>query len=283
MWIWLIIGLVLVVLLLDRVIERMYAYEVKPPRRTPAKYDIPFENLRLPLENGQTLAAWWIPGRADAPALVLVHGWGRNRERMQRYIQHLHPLGYNLLAFDARAHGESDPTPHPTIWTFTEDTRAAIRWLETQHPNMPIGIIGLSIGGGAAINAASQLPQVRAVVTVGAVGHPGQLMDQQMAEHHLPAILRRALLTFMRWRYGLDFKTIAPVNNIQRVSAQCLLIHGMQDDVVPLAQVQALLDNAPAGRAERWLVPEKGHSDCCTHPDFWPRVDAFLQRHLPAV
>ena len=108
-------------------------------------------------------------------------------------------------------------------------------------------------------------------------------MDAQMGDHGLPAPLRRLLLGFMRWRYGLDFERIAPVNNIRRATAAFLLIHGQEDDVVPLAHAQALLENAPAGRASLWLVPGKGHSDCCTHPEFWERVLAFLRENLAAA
>ncbi len=277
-WLWLLAGLILGLLLIDRLMERMYAYKITSPRRTPADDDIPFEEVRLPLESGESLAAWWIPGQTGRPTLVLVHGWSRNRERMLRHIRQLHAQGYHLLAFDARNHGDSDRIPHPTVWTFTEDTCAAVRYLENQQPQaaQQIGILGLSIGGGAAINAAGLCPQIRAVVTVGAIGHPIDTMRWEMEKKGLPDFIIRFLFAFMQWRYRIDLDAIAPVNHIGQAAAQFLIIHGERDETVSLEQARQLQQAAPPGQSTLWIVPGKGHSNCCTHPEFWPRVHGFL-------
>ncbi len=278
-WFWFAAGFVLLALLIDKGIERMYAYPIVPPRRTPAQYDIPYEEVRIPSEDGGQLAAWWIPGEAGKPALVLIHGWSRNRERLLPHIRQLHALGYHLLAFDARNHGASTPLNPPNVWSFTEDACAAIRWLEREHPTAArqLGVLGLSIGGGAAINAAALCPQIRAVITVGAIGHPVATMRWEMEKHHLPDFLIRLVLAYTQWRYRLDFDKIAPVNHVGQVKGRILLIHGDQDETVALQQAHNLHTAAPPERCMLWVVPGKGHSNCCTHPEFWPRVTDFLQ------
>ncbi len=265
----------------DVLVRRMYAYESPSPSKTPADYGIPYEKVRIPASRGGSLAGWWIPGEEGAPTLILVHGWSRNAQRMMPYIRALHPLGYNLLAFDARNHGDSSPYPRPTVYSFAEDALSAVHFVQGEKPQAArqLGIIGLSIGGGGAVNAAAMDGNIACVVAVGAVAHPIWTMLPEFRKRGIPEGIARALFKFMEWRYGLNFERIAPVNNIASARARFLLIHGDEDKTIPLEHGKRMYAAAPAGQAELWVVPGKGHSNCHTHPDFWPRVTAFLETH----
>jgi len=281
--IWILAIIVLLIFALDQLVERMYRYEKKTSQITPQKYDIPFEEILIPAKDGGQLHGWWIPSRADAPTLILIHGWGRNLSRTINYIRALHPLGYNLLAIDARNHGESSPIAHPTVGTFSEDALAVVDFISNSDlvSSREIGIIGLSIGGGAAINAAGWDKRVKSVVTIGALSHPKEVMNLEFQKRNIPAFIASFLFGYMKLRFGINFEKIAPVNNIPHADAHILLIHGEQDETIPLAQGQALAAAGNAEKSQLWIVPEKGHSDCDSHPQFWEKVGAFLQATLP--
>ena len=281
-FLWIIISIVIFALLLDRGIEKMYAYKIKPHRNTPAKFEIPFEEIQIPTKDGGSLYGWWILAKPDAPTLILIHGWGRNVERMMVYISDLHPQGYNLLAFDARNHGSSTLMPHPTtVGTFTEDILDAVSYLRASEKvaSSEIGLVGLSIGGGASIAAAGQDERIQAVVTIGALSHPIKVMRAQFEERHIPQFVGSFLFTYMRLRYGLDFNKIAPINHIPNAKAEIFLIHGENDETIPLDQADDFLAANPE-KTQLWVVPEKGHSDCHFHPEFWERVNAFLEKSI---
>lgn len=280
---WILLALILLILLLDKLIERMYSYEKKPHRVTPDKYQIAFDEVHIPGAKSSQLYGWWIPASPDAPTLILIHGWGRNLSRMMPYIQALHPLGYNLLAFDARNHGSSSPEKHPTVGTFSEDALAALDFLATSDlvSSPAIGILGLSIGGGAAINAAGLDERVKSVITVGALSHPKEVMKLEFQKRSIPDFIPWLLFGYMRLRFRLNFDKIAPINNIPNASAQILLIHGDEDETIPLAQGQALAKASAVQKTQLWIVAGKGHSNCNTHPEFWEKVEAFLEKSLP--
>ena len=75
--------------------------------------------------------------------------------------------------------------------------------------------------------------------------------------------------------------TIAPVNNIPNDEAEIFIIHGYDDETVPLQQGRALEAAGKKEKTHLWIVPGKGHSDCDTHPQFWEQVSTFLHRTLP--
>ena len=275
---------VLLLVLLDAIIARMYRNPKRSHHITPEKYDIQFEEIHFPVGKNGRLYGWWIPTTPTAPTLILVHGWGRNLSRMLPYIREFHPLGYNLLAFDARNHGSSTPIKTPTVWTFTQDTCAAVNFIAESRlaSSQKIGAIGLSIGGGAVINAAALDERIRTVITVGAISHPIEVMKLGFQEKHIPYIpFGWLLFKYMRYRFGLDFDKIAPVNHIHSTHADILLVHGEQDSTVPLVQGKALLDAGNPETTHLWVVPAKGHSDCHTNPHFWEKTGSFLQETLP--
>lgn len=282
-FIWLLVILALLIFLLDKLVERMYRYEKTSSQITPQEYDISFDKIYIPAKNGARLYGWWIPASPHAPTLILIHGWGRNLSRMLPYIRALHSLGYNLLAFDARSHGDSSPVSHPTVGTFSEDALAVVDFISRSDlvSSRRIGILGLSIGGGAAINTAGWDRRVKSVVTIGALSHPREVMNIEFHRRNIPTFIASFLFGYMRLRFGINFDKIAPVNNIPRAEADILLIHGDEDETIPFTQGQSLAGAGNPEKARLWIVPGKGHSDCDTHPQFWERVGAFLQATLP--
>jgi len=254
-----------------------------PHRKTPDAYDIDFEEISIPATDGGSLYAWWIPGDPKQPALVLVHGWNGNLGRFMRFIRKLNFTGYNLLAFDARGHGSSSDLRYPTVWTFTEDTLAAVRYLrETKHPGwQSIGLIGHSIGGGAVINSAAQDEGILAAATIGAFTHPIAVMRADLRKRHIP-YFPFAWLFFQYYRVvnGVNFDRIAPVNNISSAKGAILLIHGKKDEQVPFAQAEELASAARTKKVELWALEDHGHNDCHQHPRFWDKMITFFNQNV---
>ncbi len=284
-FLWILIISISAIFLLDRLIERMYRYKIEPHQVTPDKYGLAFTEIHIHAARDAQLYGWWIPTSPDTPTLILVHGWSRNLASMMPYIQALHPMGYNLLAFDARNHGSSALIKHPTVGTFSEDILSALDFVIRSDwaSNKGIGIVGLSIGGGAAINVAGWDDRVKSVIAVGAISHPTEVMKLEFQKRKIPDLIPWLLFQYMRFRFGMDFERIAPVNNITHAHADILLIHGAEDATVPLAQGQELAAAGDAERTHLWIVPGKGHSNCNAHPQFWEKVHAFLQETLPVL
>ncbi|MCF7823285.1 MAG: alpha/beta fold hydrolase [Candidatus Marinimicrobia bacterium] len=268
------------------IIPQMYALKLTPHEETPEKFGFAFEEVHFPTKNDRSLYGWWIPADTEMeqrPTLILVHGWKRNLGRMLRYIEHLHPLNYNLLAFDARHHGSSDEDGHGSMYKFGQDVKSAVDYVKTRSIDLDrIGVIGLSIGGAGSIYAASLEPAIKAVATVGAPAHPVDVMRRDFQKKHFPAIFIWYVLRMIESRIGISYEEFAPVNNIARARAAFLIIHGEMDKVVLPSQGEKLKQAARENQCECWSIPNYGHSNCHHHKDFWERVHRFFQEKLPA-
>jgi uncharacterized protein len=135
--------------------------------KTPAAVAIPFDPIRFDAaETGHPrLAGWWIPASAsDRPTVLFLHGSTGSLSNSLLTVDLLHRADLNILAFDYRGYGESDP-PHPTEARMNEDAAAALNYLlNTRH--IPVASIipyGQGLGAVLAanlINTHADLPAV---------------------------------------------------------------------------------------------------------------------------
>lgn len=279
------LSLLIIIGLLLILMTKMYTNKFEAHIKTPGDYLIPFESVRYLTKNKKMLYGWWIPAPKEkvntASTIILVHGWNRNVGRMMPYIKQLHPAGFNLLVFDSRNHGSSDPDEFSSMPKFAEDIIASINYLEKKIKiNIEsLGLIGLSMGGAASIFAASKDQRIKKVITVGAFAHPAVVMKREIQKKHIPYFpVIWMFFKYVQYKIGSSFEEIAPINNIGKVKAKILLIHGEDDDVVLVEDAQSMEKAGNHEKIELWTVPSKGHSDCHEETDFWNRVKDFLKQ-----
>ena len=219
---------------------------------------LPWREVRLPTVNGKHLFGWFIPAGERAPALVVMHGWGGNAGMMLPLAAPLHEHGYALLLVDARCHGQSDDDSFASLPRFAEDIDAALAWLAGQ-PEVDaarLGVIGHSVGAGAALLAASRRRDLRAVVSLAAFAHPAGMMRRWLASKRIPHWpLGAYILAYVQRVIGYRFDDIAPCHTIARVTCPVLLVHGLEDDTVPVDEARQIHAARSSDAVELLLVP----------------------------
>ncbi|MEL8056134.1 MAG: bifunctional alpha/beta hydrolase/OsmC family protein, partial [Pseudomonadota bacterium] len=99
-----------------------------------------------------------------------------------RIARYLTDHGIGVLRFDFTGLGESDGDFAGTGFsTNVQDLIDAVRWMDSQARSVTL-MIGHSLGGAASVVAASKLPDVRAVATVGAPSDAEHVIDQFSAD-----------------------------------------------------------------------------------------------------
>lgn len=89
-------------------------------------------------------------GRADAPAVILLHGGGQTRHSWSWAVDHLLAAGFQVVNYDARGHGESDWSPEGA---YQLSDRAEDLATVTASLGVPFVLVGASLGGATSIVA----------------------------------------------------------------------------------------------------------------------------------
>jgi pimeloyl-ACP methyl ester carboxylesterase len=113
----------------------------------------PKTNLEV-RRSDHTTIRYTASGPAGGPTLVLIHGWGCNRNDFDAVTDHL-PEDCRVLAIDLAEHGESRSTRE--VWTMEEFARDVAAVLEAESVTSAV-VAGHSLGGAVAVETARLLP-----------------------------------------------------------------------------------------------------------------------------
>lgn len=205
------------------------------------------------------------------PVIILLHGYGGDKEDMMEAARPLAELGYAAVAIDAQYHGERkregrnmySADTEETIQAFIQtviDVRRLIDHLETRTDldGGRIGLVGASMGGLLGPIAAGV--EERIDVPVFMVG--GGNMRILVGESNLSQVkeIRRELKETGRTieQVAAELECIDPINFVGLISPRPLLmINGLKDDIVPVASNRALY--AEAKRPKKIIWYDTGH------------------------
>ena len=110
---------------------------------------MPFARVTFAATDGQRVAAWWIPARADAsratatPTVLLCHGFIADKAQDLNLARDLVPGGFNVLAIDLRGHGESGGQVVGFGHAERCDVLGEVRWLRETRPDACRRVFGV--------------------------------------------------------------------------------------------------------------------------------------------
>ncbi|MCK5519699.1 MAG: alpha/beta fold hydrolase [Candidatus Marinimicrobia bacterium] len=278
-----IVGLTVILLL---IISRIFLHLIsKNPhhknKNTPESIGLSYKDLSIPTENNKNLHAWYIENINPAPAMVLImHGWGRNGERMLDCANELYQEGYDILLPDARNHGDSDKDFYSSIKQFRDDILKSVDYAGSKllKDKQKLFILGHSIGGAASILAAGKSDKVSALVTSGAFSDPETMIKFSLGQFNVPYFpIIYVLLKYIQYRLKTKFEFIRPEAVISQVNIPCLLVHGSKDSVVPVSEFKRLKNACP--KCNTLLIDSAGHSNLRKYPEFFPGIKSFFRNN----
>lgn len=232
----------------------------------------------------------WLAGRYyENPGshrwVILVHGYHGSSVNMTGYAQRYYDAGYQVLAPDLRACGNSEGTYVGMGWLDRTDILNWIDCVLQWDPQAQIVLHGISMGAAAIMMAAGeQTPDaVRAFVEDCGYTSVWDVFASEMKKRlHLPAFpLLYTADAVARLRAGYGFYEASALKQVARCEKPMLFIHGNQDELVPFSMMQALYDAKP-GENKRMLVAAgagHGQSALLLGEEYWAQVFAFLEQY----
>jgi alpha-beta hydrolase superfamily lysophospholipase len=263
-----------------------------PPVWTPDRVGLAYEDVEIPSTDGLRLPGWYLPaGPAERPGIVLVHGWESARDRTIPHAQVLHAAGFHVLTFDVRGNGDNGPEALPmSVGEYAADARAAVAELRRRPEVTRIGLLGHSMGAAGALVAAAEDDDVAAVIAVSAPADPYRLTRQtfRLARLPIPAPIAWPLAwlttrVFLRPR-GHTVRSVSATWAVRAIDRPVLLMHGSEDGVVPITDLDRLAAARRAARpdavTETLLVEGGRHSWLYEFPAYRAAVARFFTQHL---
>ncbi len=114
----------------------------------------------------------WLPNNAPVAALAIVHGLGEHSERYNHVGGYFAERGYAVFAVDLRGHGRSQgKRGHINHFDeYLDDAQSLVNYTQSQAPNLPLFLLGHSMGGLISLTYALKRPQGLAAVIASGPG-----------------------------------------------------------------------------------------------------------------
>ena len=171
--------------------------------------------------------------------------------------------GFITFIFNFRGSGQSQGNFDLSGWT--QDLKAAIDFLYSfdEVKKSKLAVIGSSGGAAVSICVAASDPRISSVVTLACPANfdfmPRDKGQELIAYFRKIGVIRDTSFpaSIEDWLEG--FNTVSPLRYIHHISPRpLLLIHGDQDNTVPVAHAHKLYEQAKDPR-ELVIIPGAGH------------------------
>jgi alpha-beta hydrolase superfamily lysophospholipase len=236
---------------------------LRRPRQTPSDLGLAWEPLEARTADGLRLTGWLIEPPRPRATVALFHGARLTRDSILGRCVALVAAGYRCVAFDHRAHGESDGRRTSFGYHEAADVQAVRGLIAARWPGQPCAALGISMGAAALCYAARQTPTWNAVILEGLYHDIASAFQNRIGSRY-PLWFRRfqpGVIWITERRLGIRLAELAPVEHIAHLApAPVLLLTGSDDLHAPPEDARRLFERYPGPR-QLWLVPGAAHRD----------------------
>ncbi|MDT7043802.1 alpha/beta hydrolase [Candidatus Nitronereus thalassa] len=225
--------------------------------------------LRLEHSGGHTSAILMEPGDDATSIVILGHGFLSNKDSRTnlRLTELLTSKGLSTLRFDWIGMGDSGGR-------FAEITLSAcctqLNYLINDMKNRgyrDIGLIGSSFGGLVAILVAADHPELFALGLKCPVPDFPEMLECEFGQqgieewkrtNTIPNVTGGSEPIALDFAFHEDCCQYNAYEQAAKISTPCVIVHGEQDELVPIHQIHRLVESLPGEKNLR-LLPEANH------------------------
>lgn len=227
---------------------------IRETQRTPdlmEAYDH-WEKISYTIEtrNGYELKAYYLPiekhNNLDVNRFVIIaHGYTYTHHGGIKYASIMKELGYNVILYDERFHGESGGNNCSLGYYESQDLEDVITDTFVRFgSSLYLGTYGESMGGATVIMEQANDPRLKFVIADSSFSDLTDLVAYLIKRRvHLPKwpILGIANM-FFKLATKKYFKDISPIDAIKKATVPVLLLHGSSDEFIPPIHSQKLYE-----------------------------------------
>lgn len=220
---------------------------------------------------GWRCRAW----RRRIGTVVYLHGVADNRGSAVGTVERFVRRGFDVVAYDSRAHGGSGGDACTYGFFEKRDLR---RVLDTVAPG-PIVLVGTSLGAAVALQEAAIDSRVTAVVAAETFSDLRTVVAERAPFFFSPGVIGQAFRVAEQ-QAGFRVDDVSPVRAAATIAVPVLLLHGADDVDTPPDHSRRVLA-ALRGATRLILVPGARHNESL-RGDVWTEIERWIDDAIQA-
>ena len=219
---------------------------------SPKNHKYSYDEFYFKSSQEALLRGWLFKAQGPSQGVVVVaNGMKYNMSSRFQEWTWLLEKGYDLFIFDYRGYGES--RGEVDMFGFVDDVTSAIAYAHMLNPELPIVVVGQSMGGSFVIDAVAKKPYPYVKLLV---------IDSTMTGFALAAkdiIKAHVLLWPLIWLPDtMTLEGVDAIDFVDKTETPTLFMVGLQDEIIPPSHSANLFVKAKEPKA-LWIVEDAKH------------------------
>ena len=232
----------------------------------PENYGLTGRKISVTTRDSLQLSAWFLPAQGDSVrgTVIMLHGIGSCKETQFSRAKILAGNGFNSVALDLRAHGESEGEYCTFGFYEKNDIATVVDTIQRLTNGKPVGIWGASLGGAVALQAMGADRRI----AFGIIESTFDEFEKVAVEYGADMMLgfrSKWLTDRVIGKSGdiarFDPQQVKPVVSAAEINRPMLFMHGDHDDKIPIEFGRRNYEAVPSAQKQWIVVPGGGHSN----------------------
>ena len=254
----------------------------------PENYDLKYEDVAFEASDGVTIRGWLIDGGNDKIIIQshfgvqcnragycpkgkgIIKPWKQNISFL-RQAKQLVSMGYSVLMYDMRNHGESDIGTTPWITWGPEEAKdiiAAVDFIEshTIYKDAKIGLLSICMGSAISTYAFGMENGLRNYKNIKAMIAVQPLQYQKFVDAFgMPRFLQRSSAKLNKQRTGIDMVQTSFLDDVCQINVPTLVVQNSNDPWTEMSFVDSYYANLTVEKQMLLLDLEKNRFAAYEH------------------
>lgn len=183
--------------------------------------------------------------------VLLVHGWSGRGTQMVKIAKKLVSIGYQVISFDAPAHGKSVGKT-----TMMNEFISTIHAVNKQYGDFEYAI-GHSLGGISLLNAVKQGLSLKKLVTIGAGNSIEAICHLFIQNLELKPTVARLMKAKFDKLFGEDIENYSSYIAARAITIPVLVVHDEDDLEIPVSAATEICNELENGTT--YITSQLGH------------------------
>ena len=193
--------------------------------------------------------------------VILCHGYSANRECELKYALMFYSLGYSIVLYDHRSHGDNVRKDVTMGYKEAKDLHEVICWLKREYgEDIFLGLQGESMGAATVLQVVQYHDKIDFICEDCGYGDVSKLFNYLIRHMmHLSPFFVPMCDFYMKLLHGYHMKEASPLTYIKGSKIPLLVIHGECDTFIPKEHAEDIY-KAFEGYKEIHFIPNAEHA-----------------------
>lgn len=194
--------------------------------------------------------------------VICCHGYSVNREAELEYGLIFYKLGYNVILYDQRGHGDNISAKSTMAYIEAKDLNQIIdQVFDKFGKDIIIGLHGVSMGAATALNVTKYRHDLLFIVEDCGYVNFKNVLHMQINKGHMPGFIFAPLASFTCFLlYHFSFKDTSIEDHIKDIDIPVLIFHGDIDESVSIKNAYILNENLKC--KHKMVIYHSKHANC---------------------